>query len=130
MRNESRTGARHPGRDQSERPAGINRNRWPQSLRNARPKSSESAPKRHLKARAGLFPQVLKLCRAAGLVKLGHVALDGTKIKANASRHKAMSYGRMKQTEQRLAAEVQAWLARAAAADAAEDQNARSAATT
>jgi transposase len=78
--------------------------------------------KRHLKALAGLFPQVLKLCRAAGLVKLGHVALDGTKIKANASRHKAMSYGRMAESERRLAAEVQAWLARAAAADAVEDR--------
>jgi transposase len=78
--------------------------------------------KRHLKALAGLFPQVLKLCRAAGLVKLGHVALDGTKIKANASRHKAMSYGRMKESERRLAGEVQAWFARAAAADAAEDR--------
>ena len=47
--------------------------------------------KRHLKALAGLFVQVLKLCEKAGLVKLGHVALDGTKIKANASKHKAMS---------------------------------------
>ena len=50
--------------------------------------------KRHLKALAGLFAQVLKLCEQAGLVKLGHVALDGTKIKANASKHKAMSYER------------------------------------
>ncbi len=53
-----------------------------------------------------MFQQVLKLCRAAGLVKLGHVALDGTKIKANASKHKAMSYGRMKQAALALAAEV------------------------
>ena len=52
--------------------------------------------KRHLGALSGLFVQVLGLCRKAGLVKLGHVALDGTKIKANASKHKAMSYGRMK----------------------------------
>ena len=51
--------------------------------------------KRHLKALSGLFGQVLKLCEQAGLVKLGHVALDGTKIKANASKHKAMSYERM-----------------------------------
>ncbi len=65
--------------------------------------------------------QVLRLCRAAGLVKLGHVALDGTKLKANASRRKAMSYGRMKAGEAALAAEVQGWLARAAAADAAGD---------
>ena len=55
--------------------------------------------KRHLKALDGLFLQVLKLCEAAGLAKLGHVALDGTKIKANASKHKAMSYQRMKQRE-------------------------------
>ena len=55
--------------------------------------------KRHLKALDALFLQVLKLCEAAGLAKLGHVALDGTKIKANASKHKAMSYQRMKQRE-------------------------------
>jgi transposase-like protein DUF772 len=52
--------------------------------------------KRHLAALSGLFRQVLKLYREAGLVKLGHVALDGTKIKANAGINKAMSYGRMK----------------------------------
>ena len=69
--------------------------------------------KRHLKALAGLFQQVLKLCRQAGLVKLGHVALDGTKIKANAGLNKAMSYGRMKQVEPKLAAEVESWLAQA-----------------
>ena len=51
--------------------------------------------KRHGAALQGLFVQVLRLCGEAGLVKLGHVALDGTKIKANASKHKAMSYGRM-----------------------------------
>jgi len=51
--------------------------------------------RRHLKALSGLFIQVLHLCERAGLVKLGHVALDGTKIKANASKHKAMSYERM-----------------------------------
>ena len=62
--------------------------------------------KDHLKALAGLFLQVLKLCQKAGLVKLGHVALDGTKIKANASKHKAMSYKRMKEEEVRLEAEV------------------------
>jgi len=55
--------------------------------------------KDHLKALAALFVQVLKLCQRAGLVKLGHVALDGTKIKANASKHKAMSYKRMKEEE-------------------------------
>jgi transposase len=77
--------------------------------------------RRHLAALAGLFAQVLKLCQAAGLVKLGHVAVDGTKLKANASRHKAMSYGRMKQAEPKLKAEVEAWLRQAEAADRAED---------
>jgi transposase len=70
--------------------------------------------KRHLKALAGLFVQVLKLAEKAGLVKLGHVALDGTKIKANASKHKAMSYARMKQRDAELQAEGQ-WLARGSA---------------
>ena len=78
--------------------------------------------KRHLKALAGLFVQVLKLAEKAGLVKLGHVALDGTKIKANASKHKAMSYARMKQREAELQAEVDRWLAAAEAADAEEDK--------
>jgi transposase len=77
--------------------------------------------RRHLKALADLFVQVLRLCQSAGLVKLGHVAVDGTKLKANASRHKAMSYGRMKEAEPKLAAEVAAWLKRADAIDAAED---------
>ena len=77
--------------------------------------------RRHLVALSGLFVQVLQLCQAAGLVKLGHVAVDGTKLKANASRHKAMSYGRMKTTEPRLAAEVDAWLKAAEAQDRAED---------
>src|SRR6202521_5266349 len=77
--------------------------------------------RRHLKALGDLFVQVLKLCRAAGLVKLGHVALDGTKVQANASVHKAMSYGRMREAEKKLAAEVSAWFARAEAADAEED---------
>jgi transposase len=77
--------------------------------------------KRHLKALAGLFVQVLKLAEKAGLVKLGHVALDGTKIKANASRHRAMSYGRMHEAEAKLRAEVAAWFSRADAADVAED---------
>jgi len=79
--------------------------------------------KRHLTALAGLFVQVLKLAEAAGLVKLGHVALDGTKIKANASKHKAMSYERMKQREAELKAEVDRWLAAAEAADAEEDKS-------
>jgi len=78
--------------------------------------------KRHLKALSGFFTQVLKLCEQAGLVKLGHVALDGTKIKANASKHKAMSYGRMAQRAAELEAEVARWMSTATAADAAEDQ--------
>jgi transposase len=78
--------------------------------------------KRHLPALKRLFVQVLKLCAAAGLVKLGHVALDGTKIKANASKHKAMSYERMCKREAELQAEVDGWLAAAEAADAEEDK--------
>ncbi len=78
--------------------------------------------KRHLKALAGLFVQVLKLAEKAGLVKLGHVALDGTKIKANASKHKAMSYERMKKREAELQAEVDRWLDAAEAADVEEDR--------
>jgi transposase len=78
--------------------------------------------RRHLKALAGLFGQVLKLAEKAGLVKLGHVALDGTKIKANASKHKAMSYERMKKREAELAAEVDRWLKAAEAADREEDE--------
>jgi transposase len=78
--------------------------------------------KRHLKALAGLFVQVLKLCEKAGLVKLGHVALDGTKIKANASKHKAMSYERMEKRAAELEAEVAKWLSSAEAADAGEDK--------
>lgn len=77
--------------------------------------------KRHLKALKGLFVQVLRLCQKAGLVKLGHVALDGTKIKANASKHKAMSYGRMQKEEERLEREIEALLRRAEEEDARED---------
>ena len=65
--------------------------------------------KRHLKALSALFVQVLRLCEKAGLVKLGHVALDGTKIKANASKHKAMSYERMEKRAAELEAEVANW---------------------
>ena len=77
--------------------------------------------RRHLEGLGGLFVQVLKLAERAGLVKLGHVALDGTKIKANASKHKAMSYDRMKKREAELAAEVERWLKAAEAADREED---------
>jgi transposase len=77
--------------------------------------------KEHLAALGGLFVQVLLLCQKAGLVKLGHVAIDGTKIKANASKHKAQSYGRMEETEKRLKEEVEKLLAEAARVDAEED---------
>jgi transposase len=76
---------------------------------------------RHLRALARLFVQVLQLCEAAGLVKLGHVALDGTKIKANASKHKAMSYERMGAKEKELEEEVARLLEQAQQVDAAED---------
>jgi transposase len=66
--------------------------------------------KRHLRALAGMFTQALLLCAKAGLVKLGHVAIDGTKIKANASKHKAMSYKRMTEAEARLEQEIKALL--------------------
>ena len=78
--------------------------------------------KDNLDALSGLFIQVLALCQQAGLVKLGHVALDGTKVKANASKHKAMSYGRMKEREAQLAAEVAELLRQAQAADEEEDR--------
>jgi len=76
---------------------------------------------RHLQALGALFVQVLRLCQEAGLVKLGHVALDGTKIKANASKHKAMSYGRMCAAERQLEQEVAALLAQAQQVDADEE---------
>lgn len=77
--------------------------------------------KRHLATLAGFFTQVLALAAEAGLVKLGQVALDGTKVHANASRHKAMSYGRMAERASVLEGEVAGWLERAQAADTAED---------
>jgi transposase len=78
--------------------------------------------KRHLPEISRLFVQVLEICKESGLVKLGHVALDGTKVKANASKHKAMSYDRMKKREPELAAEVDRLLAEAAALDEQEDK--------
>jgi len=77
--------------------------------------------KLHLKELQRLFVQVLRLCQQAGLVKLGHIALDGTKIKANASRHKAMSYGRILKEEKRLAEEIKGLLEKAQAIDRQED---------
>ena len=78
--------------------------------------------KDHLGALSGLFLQVLAFCQRVGLVKLGHVALDGTKVRANASRHKAMSYKRMKEKEAQLAAEVAELLRRAQEVDDEEDR--------
>lgn len=75
----------------------------------------------HLEALAQLFTQVLGMCRRAGLVKLGHVALDGTKMKANASKRKAMSYERLEKEEQRLRQRVDDLLKEAEDVDAAED---------
>src|SRR5512143_1621032 len=75
----------------------------------------------HLATLEGLFEQVLKIVLETGAMKLGRVALDGTKVKANASKHKAMSYDRMKEQEKVIRAEVKAMLARAEATDAEED---------
>jgi len=77
--------------------------------------------KRHLTALGGLFQQVLVLCRQAGLVALGHVALDGTKVKANASKHKAMSYDRMVKADNEFAEVVKGWLDQAEITDLGED---------
>ena len=74
----------------------------------------------HLTELAALFVQVVKLARECGLVRLGTIAVDGTKLKANASKHKAMSYARMQAAEVELQAQIEALLARAAHADQAE----------
>jgi len=76
---------------------------------------------RHLTTLGGLFTQVLQLCQKAGLVTLGHVALDGMKLKANASKHKSLSYGRMQKTEANLTATVQGWLQKAETLATRED---------
>ena len=90
---------------------------------NARPghKAIGEFRRRHLEAFEALFLDILHLCQAAGLVRLGRVALDGTEVKANASKHKAMSYARMDEREAALAAEVKRILEEAEAIDAAED---------
>ena len=77
--------------------------------------------KRHLKALSGLFVEALQLCQKVGLVELGHVSLDGTKVRANASKHKAMSYGRMEKKAEELEAEVKRLLEQAQAVDDDED---------
>jgi transposase len=76
---------------------------------------------RHLAALKGFFEQVLRLAKELGALRVGRVALDGSKVKANASKHKAMSYGRMREKQQQLRDEVKQLLAQAEAADAAED---------
>jgi transposase len=78
--------------------------------------------RRHLKALGGLYTQILHLCETTGLVKLRHVALNGTKVKANASKHKAISYERMEKRAAELEAEVAKWLAVAESSDAADDK--------
>jgi transposase len=77
--------------------------------------------KRHLTALSGFFEQVLQVASGMGVPRLGRVALDGSKVKANASKHKAMSYKRMGEKQRQLRAEVQQLLAQAEATDAAED---------
>jgi hypothetical protein len=76
---------------------------------------------RHLAAFRALFVDTLRVARESGLKKVGHLSVDGTKMKANASKHKAMSYGRMKEQEQKLKQEIEALLERARATDAQED---------
>src|ERR1700687_1027890 len=75
----------------------------------------------HIETLQNLFEQVLAMALECGSIKLGRVSLDGTKLKANASKHKAMSYGRMKEKQQQLKEEVKQLLAQAEAADEAED---------
>ena len=77
--------------------------------------------KRHLAALQGFFEQVLHLARELGTPRVGRVALDGSKVKTNASKHKAMSYSRMREKQKQLCDEVTLLLAQAEAADAAED---------
>jgi transposase len=77
---------------------------------------------RHLKPLGGLFKQVLQLCDKAGLVKLGHVALDGTRIQANASKQQSMTYRKMKRQVDQLQAEVERWFREAERQDREEDE--------
>ena len=77
--------------------------------------------KEHLEAFQGLFLEVLRMCREAGMVRMGHLSLDGSKYQANACKHKAMSYGRIEEVEPQLEAEIRELLRRAAAVDEAED---------
>jgi len=77
----------------------------------------------NLDALKGLFVQILRLCQKAGMVSLGHVALDGTKVKANASKHKTMSHERMLRAEKQLAQEINAGAARGGAAGCLEEMD-------
>lgn len=88
-----------------------------------RPDHSTTAQFRqdHREALSELFVQVLQLCRDAGMARLGHVSLDGSKVQANASKHAAMSYKRMKEAEPELAKKVDEWMAKSAETDAGED---------
>src|SRR5262245_12678876 len=76
----------------------------------------------HLAALGGLFRQVLRLCQRARIVRLGHVALDSTTIKANAAKDRSMSYKRMKWTEERLEQQIAGWFEKAQRADEMEDR--------
>jgi hypothetical protein len=78
--------------------------------------------RRNLEALSELFVQILRLCQKAGMVSLGHVALDGTKVQANASKHKAMSHERMLKAEEQLEKEINALMRRAEILDAQEDE--------
>jgi transposase len=78
--------------------------------------------RRNLEALSELFVQILRLCQKAGMVSLGHVALDGTKVEANASKHKAMSHERMLKAEEQLEKEINALMRRAEILDAQEDE--------
>ncbi len=78
--------------------------------------------RRNLEALSELFVQILRLCQKAGMVSLGHVALDGTKVQANASKHKAMSHERMLKAEAQLEKEIKKLMRRAEILDAQEDR--------
>jgi transposase len=78
--------------------------------------------RQNLEALSALFVQILRLCQKAGMVSLGHVALDGTKVQANASKHKAMSHERMLKAEEQLEKEINALMRRAEILDAQEDE--------
>ena len=95
--------------------------RWLAGQQNPDFRSIGRFRKRHLAALGNVFLQALELCRAAGMVSLGQVALDGTKVRANASRRKAMSYQRLTQKQKVLAVEVSDLLNDAEAIDADED---------